>query len=139
MVAKERSWKLKTIKELATELGVSKTAIQKVIANLPTTKQPKKNDGKYVLTKQNIADISAKIKKKEAKENSFDENQLSQTLQKVIDNQNEQLAEKDKQISELHQLLSQQQQLNLQANQRIEQLEAPKRSFWQKLRGKDDG
>ncbi|MBA1307529.1 MarR family transcriptional regulator, partial [Pseudomonas stutzeri] len=43
---------LKTIRELADELGVSKQRIQQIIAKLSPSKMPKKNGNKYVLNAQ---------------------------------------------------------------------------------------
>ena len=50
---------LKTIRELADELGVSKQRIQQIIAKLSPSKTPKKNGNKYVLNAQDVDNIKS--------------------------------------------------------------------------------
>lgn len=50
---------LKTIRELADELGVSKQRIQQIIAKLSPSKTPKKNGNKYVLNAQDVYNIKS--------------------------------------------------------------------------------
>ena len=53
---------MKTVKELAIELGVSKSRILQVIKKLPITKQPKIIDRKYLLNDDDVINISNFVK-----------------------------------------------------------------------------
>lgn len=116
----------KTIKELADELGVSKVRIQQVIDKLPITKKPIKENNKYILNNQNIKDIKGFIGKKIISNRKEENDNLSISYRKVIDNQIEQLNEKDKQIEHLQKLLENQQVLTLQSQEKIKLLESKK-------------
>ena len=50
-------------------------------------------------------------------------NELPEKAMSIIKNYQDQIKEKDQQLSELHNLLNQQQQLTLQSNQHIQQLQ----------------
>lgn len=99
---------MKTIKELADEIGVSKTAVRKKIANLGLLEKLQTNGNQFVVdNKQETLIKSAFIKKANRKPqtkktaNQVSEN--SETLQLVSDlvsTLKEQLQEKDKQIEE---------------------------------------
>lgn len=148
----------KTVTQLAKELGVSRQAIAKRLDNLPRNQQPKKIKGAYAITPQIEALIRGFYDKEGKKRDATNatkldnqRNQRNQATQPQIKALNEQIKhlkeqakEKDKQINNLHKLLDQQQQLSLANIQKLEvlelelkeQQEAPKKTWWQKMRGK---
>lgn len=122
----------KTIKELADELNVSKTAINKKLnANLKR-KHFSKIANKFVIDEEGqniIKSMFKEVKSTTKNDNHQQENSETENL-KVVDFfheqiviKDEQLKEKDKQIEKLQSLLDQQQILTLQANKKIETLE----------------
>lgn len=149
----------KTIKELADEIGVSKTAIHKKVTPDMRNKFFSKIGNKFVISEEGQEAIkstfivsfsetknqkpetdNSKIKgtksentqtepiTKETKSKTtitseVSENNLSDTAIKIIENYQKQLEQKDKQLSELHKLLDQQQQLTLHSNQQNELLQ----------------
>ncbi|HCM89651.1 MULTISPECIES: DUF536 domain-containing protein [Vagococcus] len=137
-----------TIKELADELNVSKTAINKKIDETFKEKYVTKNGNRFVIDvsgqkviKSMFKEVNANQERKPNQEPVFD---LVCVLKENLERTEEQLKVKDNQIEALQKLLDQQQVLTLQANQKIEQLEMnqaeseekEKLSFWQRLFGK---
>lgn len=151
----------KTIKELADEIGVSKTAINKKVTpemrkqyfskignrfviseegqkaikllffdSLSQTdnRQPK-NTGTEPETKERKQEQrkpvteSSETNAQTSKTESQNPNDFSETAIKIIDYYQKQLEQKDLQLSELHKLLDQQQQLTLQTNRQNELLQ----------------
>lgn len=119
-----------TIKEFARRAGVSTQAIyQRLDKDLQAYLQVIDNRKKL-----DIKGLELFLKKEEQQEPDKD---LIKTLQDTINLLGRQLAEKDKQIEELHRFLDQQQQLQAQTNQQIlkalpepEATEQKKKSFW---------
>lgn len=137
-----------TIKELADELNVSKTAINKKIDETFKEKYVTKNGNRFVIDvsgqkviKSMFKEVNANQERKPNQEPVFD---LVCVSKENLERTEEQLKVKDNQIEALQKLLDQQQVLTLQANQKIEQLEMnqaeseekEKLSFWQRLFGK---
>ena len=137
-----------TIKELADELNVSKTAINKKIDETFKKKYVTKNGNRFVIDvsgqkviKSMFKEVNTNQERKTNQEPVFD---LVCVLKENLERTEEQLKVKDNQIEALQKLLDQQQVLTLQANQKIEQLEMNqteseekgKLSFWQRLFGK---
>ena len=137
-----------TIKELADELNVSKTAINKKIDETFKEKYVTKNGNRFVIDvsgqkviKSMFKEVNTNQERKTNQEPVFD---LVCVLKENLEQTEEQLKAKDNQIEALQKLLDQQQVLTLQANQKIEQLEMnqteseekEKLSFWQRLFGK---
>ena len=125
---------MKTVKELAIELGVSKSRILQVIKKLPITKQPKIIDRKYLLNDEDVVNISNFVKGIRNKKDDFVSDDLSPSYRKLIDNLQEQNKNKDSQIDKLQKLLENQQILLL--NEQKEKqllLESMKVSFWKKI------
>ena len=106
----------KTIKEIADELGVSKTAVSKQIANLGLRSSLRKNGNQFAIENQQEKLIKMAFQKKRQQEivteNSVSDEQ-SQTanhevcdlvgvLQTTVDTLQAQLAVKDEQIRELN-------------------------------------
>ena len=104
---------MKTVKELAIELGVSKSRILQVIKKLPITKQPKLIDRKYFLNDEDVINISNFVKGMRNKKNDVVSDGLSPSYRKLIDNLQEQNRTKDLQIEQLQKLLENQQILLL--------------------------
>ncbi|EMF0076330.1 helix-turn-helix domain-containing protein [Enterococcus hirae] len=130
----------KTIKELAEELGVSKTAINKKVSDENRKLWFAKIGNKFLINE--IGQIAIKsmfltenenLKRKPVVEKSKTENhknanqvpnlELVSFLKKQLDQKDIQLQEKDTQIKQMQKLLDQQQQLTLQANKQIEKLQ----------------
>ena len=130
---------MKTVREVAFDLGVSKTRILKIINNLPKRKKPKFVGNKYLLNDENIFDISCFITNIESKRNDnldtdFD-NLVIENQQQVIEILKEQNKNKDFQIEQLQKLLENKQILLL--NEQKEKqllLESMKVSFWKKIK-----
>ena len=126
---------MKTVKELAIELGVSKSRILQVIKKLPITKQPKIIDRKYLLNDEDVINISNFVKGMRNKKNDVVSDGLSPSYRKLIDNLQEQNKTKDLQIEQLQKLLENQQILLL--NEQKEKqllLESMRVSFWKKIK-----
>jgi len=127
----------KTIKQLADELGVSKTAINKKINENFKRKHFKKNGNKFLIDesgqnaiKSMFADSYSFNRKPKVSENDNFENQdvsevsdLVVILKERLVISDEQNNKKDIQIEKLQKLLDQQQILTLQANKKIKELE----------------
>ena len=126
---------MKTVKELAIELGVSKSRILQVIKKLPVTKQPKIVDRKYLLDDEDVINVSSFVKGMKNKNDGFVSDELSPSYRQLIDNLQEQNKTKDLQIEQLQKLLENQQILSL--NEQKEKqllLESMKVSFWKKIK-----
>ena len=130
----------KTIKELAEELGVSKTAINKKVSDENRKLWFAKIGNKFVINEVGQKAIKSMflaenenlnrqpVCEKTKTENHKNANQVSDLellpfLKKQLDQKDIQLQEKDTQIKQIQKLLDQQQQLTLQANQQIEKLQ----------------
>ncbi|EGP5233916.1 DNA-binding protein [Enterococcus faecium] len=130
----------KTIKELAEELGVSKTAINKKVSKENRKLWFSKVGNKFVINdigqkaiqsmfyseneNLNRKPVSEKTKTENLKNaNQVSELELVSLLDKQLDQKDKQLQEKDTQLKQMQKLLDQQQQLTLQANQQIEKLQ----------------
>lgn len=121
---------LKTIRELADELGVSKQRIQQIIAKLSPNKSPNKEGNKYVLNQKDVHNIKVLMGL---------ENDNSSTIipeNRVVDydvylDLIESMKKKDEQIKSLlevqkqtQNLLDQQQRLSLQDKKFLEEHQA---------------
>ena len=118
---------LKTIRELADELGVSKQRIQQIIAKLSPKKTPSKQGNRYVLNSKDVYNIKESM--------GFINDKLSTNITKkrVVDydvylDAINSLKEKDEQIKALlevqkktQNLLDQQQRLSLQDKKNLEE------------------
>lgn len=147
----------KTIKQIADELGVSKTAVRKKIENLGVFEKLQTNGNRILIDDKQerlIKSAFSKNKIETRKPKEVSENRLLldlvSTLQKELEVKNEQLkekdvqlAEKDKQIENAQKLADQAQQLQAIAEQKLqllenktsieEETETPKQSWWAKL------
>ena len=128
----------KTIKELAEELGVNKTAINKKVSKENRKLWFSKVGNKFVINdigqkaiksmfyseneNLNRKLVSGKTKTENLKNaNQVSELELVSLLNKQLDQKDKQLQET--QLKQMQKLLDQQQQLTLQANQQIEKLQ----------------
>ena len=129
---------MKTVKELAIELGVSKSRILQVIKKLPITKQPKIIDRKYLLNDQDVINISNFVKGMRNKKNDVVSDGLSPSYRKLIDNLQEQNKTKDLQIEQLQKLLENQQILLLNEQKEkqvlLERTSLERKSLWKKFK-----
>lgn len=118
-----------TIKEIADELGVSKSAISQKLTDEFRSKftDKKEINGRVtVVIDKEGADWLRNHNKKKKKENDDKNDNVIQVLK-------EQLEKKDEQIEKLQILLSQSQQLQLKQNEKIKLLETKKKHWWQRI------
>ncbi|ADG39464.1 MarR family transcriptional regulator [Leuconostoc mesenteroides] len=121
---------LKTIRELADELGVSKQRIQQIIAKLSPSKTPNKDGNRYVLNARDVKNI------KESMGFENDQSPTSESTNRLVDydvylDVINSIKEKDEQIKSLldvqkqtQNLLDQQQRLALQDKKLLEEYKA---------------
>lgn len=113
-----------TIKEIAEKVGVSKTAINKKIANLGLQTKLVKKGNKFVIDKENANIIVSAFKKENENLNAQTSSQ-TKTIEnsvEVIEILREQLAIKDQQIIELNERLKEAHQLNVNNQVLIERV-----------------
>lgn len=107
----------KTIKQIADEIGVSKTAVRKQIANLGLRSSLRKNGNQFAIDKHEetliLKAFSEKTQTKNANQTQTANHEVSDlvcVLQRTIDTLQGQLAIKDKQIEDLSEALKSAQQ-----------------------------
>ena len=131
------SEKLKTIKELADELGVSKSYIDKIIRILKLHTKLDKVGNKYVISKTQEKSIKDRLLSSESTTKShtksttkthtevdFEVDFLKEEILYLRKSHDKQLTNKDKQIETLSNLLDQQQRLALQDKNLLEEYKA---------------
>lgn len=142
----------KTIKQIAEELGVSKTAVRKKIENLGLSEKVKTNGNRIEVDERQEKLIKSAFSQKETKTaNANEVSEKSETLRllsSMVSTLTEQLQEKDKQIERLQTELEnaqksvdQAQQLHAMTEQKIrlleqkeqEQTEEPEKKHWWKI------
>ena len=118
---------MKTIKQLADEIGISKQALNKRIDKLGCRNQLSKNGNQWLIPES----LENRLK------SEFTDNQQQPTKQQpvdiLVDTLLKQLEEKDKQIETLMRTLDQAQQLQALAETKLKAIEdkqQPKKSFW---------
>lgn len=125
---------MKTIKQIAEELGVSKTAVRKKIENLGLSEKVKTNGNRVEVDERQEKLIKSAFSQKETKTaNANEVSEKSETLRllsSMVSTFTEQLQEKDKQIERLQTELEnaqksvdQAQQLHAMTEQKIRLLE----------------
>lgn len=130
----------KTIKQLADELGVSKTAVRNYMDDEFRAKYTTKNDkGVITITPDGCKAIAESIAKSvESNRNSFAETELITIPKSVLNTFEEQLRQKDEQIKTLNDALSKALKITDQAQhlQAGEVLKLPERArgwkFWKR-------
>lgn len=128
---------MKTIKQIAEELGVSKTAVRKKIENLGLSEKVKTNGNRIEVDERQEKLIKSAFSQKETKTaNANEVSEKSETLRllsSMVSTLTEQLQEKDKQIERLQTELEnaqksvdQAQQLHAMTEQKMRLLEQRK-------------
>lgn len=124
-----------SIKDIADELGVSKTAIRKRMTDEFRKTQTEKQGNKILIKDEGVAELKRQFEEagtiNTSDDNSVDDHgdeseltaQELEILSDQLTSQNDQLKEKDRQIAELHKLLDQSQQLQLDVQQRMKKIE----------------
>lgn len=124
-----------TIKELADELAVSKTAIRKHMDDKFRSTYTIKKGNKILIKDEGIELLKGQFKNQGATNTrkaemetanetvAKDNRDQSHLLAEQLEDQRKQIEEKDKQIAELHQLLDQSQRLQLDVQNKLKQLE----------------
>lgn len=127
----------KTIKEIADELGVSKTAVRKKIANLGLQSGLRKNGNQFAIEKEQEILIKSAFHENQSETKSETSLQSetknnavidvlvkqSETLKNELEIKNKQIEELNKRLEESQKLLDQQQKLHAMAEQKIQLLE----------------
>ena len=92
-----------TIKQIADEVGVSKTAVQKKIANLGLQKKLVKNGNKFLIDENTAKQVISAFKENNVNKNNNNEfaNQNNNELLKVIEILQTELESKNRQIEDL--------------------------------------
>lgn len=121
---------LKTIRELADELGVSKQRIQQIIAKLSPSKTPNKDGNKYVLNARDVKNIKGFMGFENDQSTTIESTNRLVDYDVYLDVINS-IKEKDEQIKSLlevqkqtQNLLDQQQRLALQDKKLLEEYKA---------------
>ena len=128
---------LKTIKELADELGVSKSYVDKIIRILKLHTKLDKVGNKYVISKKQEKSIITRIENSKSTTETHTESTtqshtkvdaevdfLKEEIAYLKSNHDKQLTNKDKQIETLSNLLDHQQRLALQDKKLLEEYKA---------------
>ena len=132
----------KTIKQIADELGVSKTSVRKKIDNLGLRSSLQSNGNQFSINEEQEELIKTAFKGNKSQTKSETKTQTeSETVSSLISILQEELARKDAQIENLQKLLDQEQQLHMHTKQQlqlleqkediIEEPEPPKKKWWQ--------
>jgi len=121
---------MKTIKQIADELGVSKTAVRKKIENLGLQSSLRKNGNQFAideiqekLIKQAFSGSETETKNaNQSQTENHEVSDLVSVLQTTISVLKAELEAKDRQIEKLQMLLDQEQQLHALTAQQIKEL-----------------
>lgn len=134
----------KTIREIAVEIGVSKTAIMKQIENLGLHTDLQKKGNQFVINDEQETLIksafSEKSKTNKTQSETQSDTQIIAVLQTTIETLREQLQAKDRQIDALTAALQASQALQAGALRQLpepelqEPTQQPRRHWWQQRR-----
>ena len=114
----------KTIKQIADELGVSKTSVRKKIDNLGLRSSLQSNGNQFSINEEQEELIKTAFKGNKPQTKSETKTQTeSETVSSLISILQEELARKDAQIENLQKLLDQEQQLHMHTKQQLQLLE----------------
>ena len=121
---------MKTIKQIAEELGVSKTAVRKKIENLGLHSGLRKNGNQFVIDEKQeklikSAFFEEKDKKTETKTETSSRTE-TETVSDLVSVLEKELSAKNEQIAHLQKLLDQEQQLRMISEQKLLQIEENK-------------
>ena len=131
---------MKTIKQIADELGVSKTAVRKKIENLGLRSSLQKNGNQFAIDENQERLIKSAFSESEAETKTETNSQTeTETVSALVSMLQRELDAKNEQIAHLQKLLDQEQQLRMVTEQKLlqiedkqEQEEQPKKrwQFW---------
>lgn len=131
---------MKTIKQIADELGVSKTAVRKKIENLGLRSGLQKNGNQFAIDENQEKLIKSAFCESEAETRTQTNSQTeTETVSTLVSMLQRELDAKNEQIAHLQKLLDQEQQLRMITEQKLlqiedkqEQEEQPKKrwKFW---------
>lgn len=131
---------MKTIKQIADELGVSKTAVRKKIENLGLHSSLQKNGNQFAIDEKQEKLIKSAFFESEAETKTETNSQTeTETVSALVSMLQRELDAKNEQIAHLQKLLDQEQQLRMVTEQKLlqiedkqEQEEQPKKrwKFW---------
>lgn len=131
---------MKTIKQIADELGVSKTAVRKKIENLGLRSSLQKNGNQFAIDENQEKLIKSAFSENEAETRTETNSQTeTETVSALVSMLQRELDAKNEQIAHLQKLLDQEQQLRMVTEQKLlqiedkqEQEEQPKKrwKFW---------
>lgn len=132
---------MKTIKQIADELGVSKTAVRKKIENLGLRSSLQKNGNQFAIDENQEKLIKSAFSESEAEtETETSSRTETETVSTLVSMLQKELDAKNEQIAHLQKLLDQEQQLRMVTEQKLllieekqEQEEPPKKwwKFWE--------
>lgn len=132
---------MKTIKQIADELGVSKTAVRKKIENLGLRSGLQKNGNQFAIDENQEKLIKSAFSESEAEtETETSSRTKTETVSTLVSMLQKELDAKNEQIAHLQKLLDQEQQLRMVTEQKLllieekqEQEEPPKKwwKFWE--------
>lgn len=130
----------KTIKQIADEIGVSKTAVRKKIENLGLRSSLQKNGNQFVIDEKQEKIIKSVFSKgKTETESEIKKETESETVSALVSMLKKELEAKNEQISNLQKLLDQEQQLRMVTEQKLLQIEekkneeiVKKKRWWQR-------
>lgn len=131
---------MKTIKQIADELGVSKTAVRKKIENLGLRSSLQKNGNQFAIDENQEKLIKSAFSESESETKTETNSQTeTETVSALVSMLQRELDVKNEQIAHLQKLLDQEQQLRMVTEQKLlqiedkrEQEEPPKKrwKFW---------
>lgn len=132
---------MKTIKQIADELGVSKTAVRKKIENLGLRSSLQKNGNQFAIDEKQEKLIKSAFSESETEtETETSSRTETETVSTLVSMLQKELDAKNEQIAHLQKLLDQEQQLRMVTEQKLllieekqEQEEPPKKwwKFWE--------
>lgn len=135
----------KTIKQIADEIGVSKTAVRKKIENLGLRSSLQKNGNQFAIDEHQEKLIKSAFTENEVETETETETETVSTLvsmlQRELEIKNKQIEELNERLAECQKLLDQQQQLTALQEQKLQLLieqkdeeqavtEEPKKKHW---------
>ena len=134
----------KTVREIAEEIGVSKTAIMKQIENLDLHTELQRRGNQFVISEEQESLIksafSEKSKTNKSQSETKNDTSIIAVLQTTIEALRDQLAVKDRQIDALTAALQASQALQAGALRQLpepelqEPTQPPRRHWWQRRR-----
>lgn len=115
---------MKTIKQIADELGVSKTAVRKKIENLGLRSSLQKNGNQFAIDENQEKLIKSAFSESEAETRTETNSQTeTETVSALVSMLQRELDAKNEQIAHLQKLLDQEQQLRMVTEQKLLQIE----------------